>query len=73
MVRLYLDENENGLNDPDSLLVSSFSDGYRNYELIGIPECIYSIMCEHDDYESDTIENVSVIQGNSTEVNFVLK
>jgi hypothetical protein len=73
LVRLYQDENENGLDEQDSVLVSSFSDQDGNYKLIGVPEGIYSILCELDGYENDTIENVSVTQGNSTEVNIQLE
>jgi len=64
------DESES--YDNNGHLVSTFSDADGNYKLIGIPEGVYSVICELEGYESDTTDNVSVVAGDSTTVNFKL-
>lgn len=53
-------------------IVSTFTDAKGNYKLIGIPEGMYSVMCEMEEYKSDTVNDVSVIAGNATTVDFEL-
>lgn len=67
-----LEESDDEEND-DSHIVSSFSDVAGNYKLIGLPEGIYSVVCELEGYENDTIKDVTVTAGNATTVNFQLE
>jgi hypothetical protein len=71
-IKLFTDEEGNG-EISDSLFVSSFSDEDGNYKLIGLPEGFYTAICEHEDYESDTVRDISVTKGNATTVNFLLE
>ena len=64
---------ENYTEASDSILASTFTDVNGNYKLIGLPENSYTVICEMEGYESDTLQNVQVTQGNSTTVNFELK
>ena len=52
--------------------VSTFTDIDGNYKLIGLPEGMYSVMCEMEGFKNDTINDISVTEGNSTTVNFEL-
>ena len=52
--------------------VSTFTDIDGNYKLIGLPEGMYSVMCEMEGFKNDTINDISVTAGNSTTVNFEL-
>jgi hypothetical protein len=63
---------EGECDDNNGHLVSSFSDIDGNYKLIGLPEGVYSVICELEGYKSDTIDNESVVAGNSSTVNFKL-
>jgi len=73
MVKILLPMNEKSLPDEDSVLTSSFTDADGNYKLIGIPGGIYSVICEMDGFESDTVKDVTVTEGNSTNVDFQLE
>lgn len=64
-----LENNENDNNH----IVSSFTDVAGNYKLIGLPEGTYSVVCELEGYENDTIKDVTVTAGNATTVNFQLE
>ncbi len=58
--------------ETDSLLTTSFtnSDGY--YQLIGIPEGTYFMTAQLDSFLTDTVLNVDVTKGESTQVDFIL-
>jgi hypothetical protein len=57
----------------DSLIMTSFTDVEGSYKLIGVQEGVYSVVCELEDFESDTVKNVSVSAGKSTKVDFQLE
>jgi hypothetical protein len=57
----------------DSLIMTSFTDVEGSYKLIGVPEGVYSVVCELEGFESDTVKDVSVSAGNATTVNFQLE
>ncbi|MDD4143234.1 MAG: DUF4382 domain-containing protein [Prolixibacteraceae bacterium] len=69
MIKLFMPED--GILD--SLIMSSFTDVEGSYKLIGVPEGVYSIVCELEGFASDTVNDVSVSSGNATTVNFQLE
>ena len=58
--------------EEDSLLTSAFTDEMGEYKLIGIPEGTYYITAELDNFLTDTIWNVDVLKGESTQIDFAL-
>ena len=72
MVKAMLYNPEN-VTESDSILASTFTEADGNYKLIALPENSYSVICEMEGYESDTIQNVQVTEGNSTALDFELK
>jgi hypothetical protein len=58
--------------DTDSLLLSSFTDEDGSYKLIGVHGGIYSVVCELEGFESDTINDVLVTSGESTALDIQL-
>lgn len=60
-------------NSTDDFSVSTFSDEYGGYKLIGLKEGKYTLVCETEGYESDTIQDVNVVAGKSVKVNLQLK
>lgn len=69
MVKLFKPES-GGI---DSLIMTSFTDVEGSYKLIGVPGGVYSVVCELEGFESDTVNDVSVSAGNATIVNFQLE
>ncbi|MDX8338287.1 DUF4382 domain-containing protein [Draconibacterium sp. IB214405] len=68
-VKLWMELND---VDADSLLTSAFTDEMGQYKLIGIPEGQYYMTAEIDSFITDTIWNVDVLKGESTQIDFVL-
>jgi len=66
-------DDEEMEEDDDYKLVSTFSDVDGRYKLIGIPEGTYTVICELEGYQTDTIQGVAVTSGNSTKVDFELE
>lgn len=58
--------------DKDSLITSSFTDSDGKYQVIGILSGTYFLTTERDSFETDTIWNVNVQQGQSTTVDIEL-
>ncbi len=58
--------------DKDSLITSSFTDSDGKYQIIGILSGTYFLTTERDSFETDTIWNVNVQQGQSTTVDIEL-
>ncbi|WP_321347292.1 DUF4382 domain-containing protein [uncultured Draconibacterium sp.] len=68
-VKLWMEVND---VDDDSLLTTGFTDEMGYYQLIGIPEGTYYMTAELDSFMTDTIWNVDVLKGESTQIDFVL-
>ncbi|WP_321368763.1 DUF4382 domain-containing protein [uncultured Draconibacterium sp.] len=58
--------------EEDSLLTTAFTDEMGEYKLIGIPEGTYYMTAVLDSFMTDTIWNVDVLKGESTQIDFVL-
>ncbi|QIA09794.1 DUF4382 domain-containing protein [Draconibacterium halophilum] len=58
--------------EEDSLLTTAFTDQMGQYQLIGIPEGTYYMIAEQDSFLTDTIWNVDVLKGESTQIDFML-
>ena len=58
--------------EEDSLLTTAFTDEMGHYQLIGIQEGTYYMTTELDSFLTDTIWNVDVLRGESTQIDFVL-
>ncbi|WP_372653203.1 DUF4382 domain-containing protein [Draconibacterium sp.] len=58
--------------EEDSLITTAFTDEMGMYKLIGIPEGAYYLIAEQDSFLIDTIWNVDVLKGQSTQIDFVL-
>ncbi|WP_052670564.1 DUF4382 domain-containing protein [Draconibacterium sediminis] len=58
--------------EEDSLITTAFTDEMGMYKLIGIPEGTYYMIAEQDSFLTDTIWNVDVLKGQSTQIDFVL-
>ncbi len=56
----------------DIEIASAITDASGIYAVIGLPSGTYSVVASKDDYETVTIDNVNVVAGNKTAVNFVL-
>ncbi|WP_340113361.1 DUF4382 domain-containing protein [Maribellus mangrovi] len=56
----------------DSLITSAFTNPDGNYQIIGILAGNYYVTCELDSFTTDTVFNVNVTTGESTEVDFML-
>jgi hypothetical protein len=56
----------------DIEIASGITDASGIYAVIGLPSGTYSLVASKDDYETVTIDNVKVVAGNKTAVNFVL-
>ena len=68
-VKLWMEVND---VDDDSLLTTGFTDEMGYYQLIGIPEGTYYMTAELDSFMTDTIWNVDVLKGESTQIDFEL-
>lgn len=60
------------ISTPDSVLTSSFTSESGAYQLIGIPAGSYTLSASIADYDTVTVENISVVSGNMAEQDFVL-
>ncbi|WP_303921738.1 DUF4382 domain-containing protein [Draconibacterium sediminis] len=58
--------------EEDSLITTAFTDEMGMYKIIGIPEGTYYMIAEQDSFLTDTIWNVDVLKGQSTQIDFVL-
>ncbi|WP_319589286.1 DUF4382 domain-containing protein [uncultured Draconibacterium sp.] len=58
--------------EEDSLITTAFTNEKGGYKLIGIPEGTYYMIAEQDNFLTDTIWNVDVLKGQSTQIDFVL-
>ncbi|HYQ58652.1 MAG TPA: DUF4382 domain-containing protein [Draconibacterium sp.] len=58
--------------DEDSLITTTFTDPMGEYQIIGIPEGTYYMIAEQDSFVTDTIWDVEVLKGTSTQINFML-
>lgn len=58
--------------EEDSLITTAFTDEMGAYQLIGIPEGTYYMIAEQDSFLTDTIWNVDVLKGQSTQIDFEL-
>ena len=56
-----------------SEFVSSFTDEVGDFKIIGLKEGTYTVVCEMEGYESDTVKDVSVSAGKTTTADFELK
>jgi len=56
----------------DSLLTTAFTDSVGYYRLIGIPEGTYYMTAQLDSFLTDTIWDVNVAKGETTQVDFTL-
>jgi hypothetical protein len=56
----------------DTEIASAFTDASGLYVIIGLPSGTYSVVASKDNYETVTIDDVKVVAGNKTTVNFVL-
>lgn len=56
----------------DIEIASAITDASGIYAVIGLPSGIYSVVASKDTYETVTVDNVKVVAGNKTTVNFVL-
>ena len=66
-VKVWLPTTEN-----DSLITSSFTDSNGKYQVIGILSGTYYLTTELDSFQTDTVWNVDVMQGQSTQVDIQL-
>ena len=66
-VKVWLPTTEN-----DSLITSSFTDSNGKYQVIGILSGTYYLTTELDSFQTDTVWNVDVLQGQSTQVDIQL-
>jgi hypothetical protein len=73
------DEEETGLEGAqisvfaaDTLHTSSFTDENGNYTILGLHQGLYDVKVELDGYEGSEIEDVEIVAGNATVVNFTL-
>jgi hypothetical protein len=76
MVKLWIPEDESTKiveTDDETFEVSSFTGADGKFKLIGIPSGTYSLSCEIEGYIGDTINDVTVISGQSTSLSFELK
>jgi len=63
-----------GETEGDSLdYVSSFTDELGDYKMIGLKEGTYTVVCEMEGYENDTLKNVTVTAGEAVSADFELK
>ncbi|WP_347838910.1 DUF4382 domain-containing protein [uncultured Draconibacterium sp.] len=58
--------------DNDSIVATAFTNPEGQYQLIGIPEGTYYMTAERDSFQTDTIWNVDVLKGESSQIDFVL-
>lgn len=58
--------------EEDSILSTAFTDDMGQYKLIGIPEGTYYMTAVLDSFMTDTIWNVDVLKGESTQIDFKL-
>ncbi|WP_297099486.1 DUF4382 domain-containing protein [uncultured Draconibacterium sp.] len=58
--------------EEDSLITTAFTNEMGEYLLIGIPEGTYYMIAEQDSFLTDTIWNVDVLKGESTQIDFML-
>jgi len=68
-VKVWLPTNE---AENDSLITSSFTDSEGKYKVIGILSGTYYLTTELDSFQTDTVWNVNVTQGQSTTVDVQL-
>jgi len=60
------------ISEEDSLITSSFTDTDGKYQIIGILSGTYYLTTELDSFQTDTVWNVDVTQGQSTQVDIQL-
>ncbi len=58
--------------EADSLITSSFTNDEGKYQVIGVLSGTYYLTTELDSFMTDTVWNVNVSEGQSTQVDFVL-
>jgi hypothetical protein len=56
----------------DTTIVSSVADTLGHYEVIGLPEGLYSVSAVQDGYDSVVVDDVSILSGNRTIRDFIL-
>ena len=61
----------NGM-ETDSLITSSFTNDEGKYQVIGVLSGTYYLTTELDSFMTDTVWNVNVSEGQSTQIDFVL-
>src|SRR5690606_37746865 len=66
------DDDDLKSDDGDIHIVSSFTEVNSDYKFIRLPEVEYTVICVMEGYKSDTINDVSVIAGASTTLDFEL-
>lgn len=69
---VFLADAQVWISTSDSVLTSSFTSESGAYQLIGIPAGSYTLSASIADYDTVTVENISVVSGNMTEQDFVL-
>lgn len=63
-----------GETEGDSIdYISSFTDELGDYKIIGLKEGTYTVVCEMEGYENDTLKDVIVTAGESVSADFELK
>jgi hypothetical protein len=67
------DDSLKSVSDDEIHIVSSFTDQNGNYKLIGLPEGKYTVISALEGFKNDTINDVSVLAGVSTTLDFELE
>jgi len=70
MVRTWI-QSEFDEDSEDDYLAATFTDELGDYKLIGLPEGTYSLVIMSEIFGNDTIQDVTVSAGNSTEVDII--
>lgn len=58
--------------EQDTVVVTGVTDTLGYYAFIGLPEGIYSVFATKEDFDTVVVEDVKVLKGNRTVVNFTL-
>ncbi|MCK4751211.1 MAG: carboxypeptidase regulatory-like domain-containing protein, partial [Bacteroidales bacterium] len=54
------------------LITSTITEADGYYSMLGIPAGLYNLFAATEGFETDTIENVQIVEGNRTVQNFKL-